>query len=120
MIVAVVPALLPLGRRGIELISWPALFLALGFLGWTAVLLLFWRSYSLGKWAAGPDIDELADYAPGDEEEVRRWAALAYRLAIKANRRGLARKARFTSLTMPALVFEVAMLVAAALATFAR
>jgi hypothetical protein len=119
-VAVVVPALLPLGRKGVEYASAAFVLLCLGGLAYAATLILFFLSYRPGKWASGPRLDRLSEIITYGEDYARRWAADAYVLAIEATRKTVGKKQRYLNLAMWAFAGEIILLIAAAVSTFTR
>lgn len=119
-VAVVVPALLPLGKSGVEFESVAFGFLCLGGAAYAATLVLFFLSYRPGRWVSGPKLDRLSDIITYGEDYARRWAADAYVLAVEATRRTVNRKVRYLNLAMWAFAGEIVLLIAAAVSTFAR
>ena len=119
-VAVVVPALLPLGKNGLEFKSLAFGFLCAAGAGYVATLVLFFQAYRPGKWASGPDLERLRDVIINGEDYARRWAADAYVLSIEATRMAVRTKRRYLNGTIGAFVFEILMLVGAAVSTFAR
>jgi hypothetical protein len=119
-VAVVVPALLPLGKSGLEFKSWAFGFLCAGGAGYVATLVLFFLAYRPGRWASGPDLERLREVIVHGENYARRWAADAYVLSIEVTRLAVKSKRRFLNGVMAAFVFEIVMLVVAAVSTFSR
>jgi hypothetical protein len=119
-VAVVVPALLPLGKSGLEFKSWAFGFLYAGGAGYAATLVLFFLAYRPGRWASGPDLERLREVIGHGEDYAHRWAADAYVLSIEVTRVAVRSKRRFLNGAMAAFVFEIVMLVVAAVSTFSR
>ncbi|MHB8577610.1 MAG: hypothetical protein ACYDCQ_20035 [Dehalococcoidia bacterium] len=117
---AVVPALLPLGKDGFELKSWPFAFLVAAGVAYAITLGIFLWEYRPGLWRVGPDIERLKPIMQWGEEYARRWAADAYVLSVERTRHAMDKKGRRLTWLIWAFAVEAIFLVAAGVATFVR
>jgi len=119
-VAAIVPALLPLGKSGIEFRSLAFVFLVAAGVAYGLTLLLFILAYLPGKWRTGPDMERLGQIIARGEDYARYWAADAYTLAIEKTSDAVTKKQQYLNAVLVAFVVEIVLLVSAALATFAR